>query len=143
MTSSIPTVKAALVSVLAAALPSTQIIYGPSNSVTTKGPWVATVGRAVGTRSPDAMDFASAKEEYTVELMCSVSLAGTSPQAADGLALANYASAEAAIRADTTLGLPGTVQVTGFGQFELMEQADSDGRHAAVRWSVQVYAQVG
>jgi hypothetical protein len=144
MTSSIPTVKAALVSVLAAALPSTQVIYGPVTAVTTTGSRVLTVGRAVGRREQDALGTTTASEQYTVELTNSVDIAGTSQQAADEQALADYVAARAAVDADSTLGITSlaTVQVLATGaDFELLELADDDGRHAAVRWSVSVYAQ--
>lgn len=141
MTSSIPTVKAALVTVLQAALPATQVIYGPLSAVTTTGPRVLTVGRVVGTRSADALDMGTAAESYTVELVCSADLTGTNQQSADEAVLADYVAGEHAIRADITLGLPGTVSVVPFGEIELVEQADENGRHAAVRWSVSVYAQ--
>jgi hypothetical protein len=141
MSSSIPAVKAALVSILTTALPNTQVIYGPVTAVTTTTPRVLTVGRALGRRELDGLSLTSCSEQYAVDLVASVDLGGTGQQSADDLALADYAAAETVIRADPTLGLSGTIQALPTGEFELMEQADENGRHAAVRFSVQVYAQ--
>lgn len=144
MSSSIPAVKAALVSVLAGALPDTQVIYGPKEAVTTTGPRILTVGRVVGSRELDSMSLDTSSESYTVDLVASVSLAGTSQQAADDLALADYAAAEVAVReypGGPTLGLGDGIRVLPTGEFELAELADENGRHAAVRFSVRVYAQ--
>jgi hypothetical protein len=140
--STIPTVKAQLVSVLTAALPSTQIIYGPP--VPPLPPRVLAVGKAIGTRELDSLSLETTAEQYTVELIASVSLSGADQQAADELVLADYAAAELAIRehpSGPSLGLSGTVHVLPTGEFELSEQADDNGRHAAVRFSVSVYAQ--
>jgi hypothetical protein len=144
MTSTIPAVKAALVTVLAAALPNTQVIYGPSGAVTVTEDRLLTVGKVTGSRELDSMSLDTAAERYTVELVASVDLAGTSQQAADEMVLADYAAAEQAIREYPTgpnLGLGAGVQVLPTGDFELAEQADADGRHAAVRFVVNVYAQ--
>ena len=142
MTSSIPTVKAALVSVLAAALPASQVIYGPVTAVTTTTARVLTVGRAQGRRDLDSLSLSTAAEQYTVDLQVSVDIpGGSTQQTADEQALADYAAAEAAVRGNPTLGLSGTIQVLPTGAFELLEQADPEGRHAAVRFSVAVYAQ--
>ena len=141
MTSSVAAVKAALVSVLTSALPDTQVIYGPVTAVSTTRPRVLTVGKATGRRDLDSLTLGSVAETYAVDLVCSVDLAGSVQQAADEAALSDWAVAEAAIRADITLGLLGTVQAVPTGDFELLEQADAEGRHAAVRWSVLVYAQ--
>jgi hypothetical protein len=144
--SSIPAVKAALVSILSAALPDTQVIYGPSTAVTTTSSRILTVGRVTGRRESDSIGLATTREEYTVELVASVDLASTSQQSADELVLADYAAAELAIReypAGPTLGLEaaGVLQAVPFGEFELSELADGDGRHAAVRFGVDVIAQ--
>jgi hypothetical protein len=147
VTSSIPAVKAALVSVLTTALPSTQVIYGPSTAVTTTTGRILTVGRAVGIRELDSLAVGTAAERYTVELVCSVDIgAATSQQTADDLALADYATAEQAIREysggpDLGLAASGVLNLLPTGDFELAELADENGRHAAVRWSVAVYAQ--
>jgi hypothetical protein len=107
--SSIPAVKAALVSILAAALPDTQVIYGPVD----RGDYhiqrgCLTVRGVTGRRESDSIGLATTREEYTVELVASVDLASTSQQSADELVLADYAAAELAIReypAGPTLGL--------------------------------------
>ena len=144
--STVPAVKAALVSLLTTALPSTQVIYGPATSVTVTEDRLLTVGKVTGDRQFNSMTGQTTSERYTVELVASVDLAGTSQQAADELVLADYAAAELAIReysggSDLGLAASGVQQVLPTGEFELVEQADADGRHAAVRFSVAVIAQ--
>jgi hypothetical protein len=144
VTSSIPAVKAALVTVLTAALPNTQVIYGPLASVTTTTGRTLTVGAVAGRRDLDSMSLDTAVEQYTVELNCYADLPGYDQQLADEQALADYATAEQAIReyaAGPTLGVSGVVHILPLGDFALDEIADDTGRHARVRWSVSVYAQ--
>lgn len=141
--SSIGLVKAALVSTLTAALPDVQVIYGPAAGVTTTEARVLTVGRAVGTRDLDSISLATTAEQYVIELLTTADNAGTDQQATTEQALADYTAAELAIREHPTapeLGLGPGIHVLPTGEFELMEQADSNGRHAAVRFSVSVYA---
>lgn len=142
---SIPAVKAALVSVLTAALPNSQVIYGPVTAVTTTSGRILTVRGAIGTRELDSLSLLTTAEQYVLELVVSVDVqAGSSQQDATELALADYAAAELAIREHPTaptLGLGDGIKVLPTGEFELSEQADSNGRHAAVRFGVQVYAQ--
>jgi hypothetical protein len=137
----IPTVKAALVALARTALPTSQAIYGPVTGVTTTGPRLVAVGQVTGTRELDALTLTTTLERYVITVAVSVDLPGTDQQTAEEMALADYAALEAAIRADITLGLPGTVQVIPTGTFDLLEQADPDGRHAVVLFSVNVTAQ--
>jgi hypothetical protein len=122
--SSVQAVKAQLVSILTTALPSTQVIYGPSSALST----------------------AMTEERYTVDLTCSVDLPETDQTDATSVALADYTAAELAIReyvGGPPLGLEaqGVLSVFPTGEFELNELADSKGRHAVVRWSVSVIAE--
>lgn len=144
--SSIPAVKAKLVSLLTTALPNTQVIYGGTGTVTTTGPRILLIGRASGTRQPDSMSLDTSSEQYVIELVASVDLAGTSQQAADEMALDDYAAAELAIReysggGDLGLAASGVLSALPTGAFDLEEQADENGRHAAVRFGVAVIAQ--
>lgn len=140
MTSSISAVKAALVEVLTEALPQSQVIYGSRAAVTVTGPRLALVGRVLGRRDVSSLDLGMS-ELYTVEIQNSVSLATVEQQMADDLALADYDASVTAIRADITLGLPGSLQVIPTGEIELVEVASEQSRDAVVRWYVNVLAQ--
>jgi hypothetical protein len=137
----IPAVKAALVALVEATLPDTQPIYGPISSVTTTGPRVLAIGNVIGTRELDSLSLSSTVERYTVDLAVSVDYVGTDQQSASNAALSDYEEMVDAILADITLGVPGVLQVLPTATFELREQADSDGRHAAVLFAVSVTAQ--
>lgn len=136
----IPAVKAALVTLCASTLPSSQVIYGPITSVTTTTGRVVCVGNVAGIRDLDSLAMTSTVERYTVDLSVFADLPGTNMQAADEQALSDYEDLVTAILANFTLGL-GNVEVVPTGEFELREKADSDGRHAAVTFSVSVTAQ--
>lgn len=137
--SSIGAVKAALVSLLSAALPDTQVLPGPV-SVTTLGPRVLEVG---GESTPivfaaSNLTGTSGTELYTLTLTASVSLAGTNLDSAEDLAVADFAAAVVAIQADPSLGIG--VNATCEGAGELVESANASGRAAAVRFPVEVFA---
>jgi hypothetical protein len=144
--SSVQAVKAQLVSILTTALPSTQVIYGPSSAITIATSRILTVGRVFGTRDFNSLSTAMTEERYTVDLTCSVDLPETDQTDATSVALADYTAAELAIReyvGGPPLGLEaqGVLSVFPTGEFELNELADSKGRHAVVRWSVSVIAE--
>ncbi len=142
----IPAVLAALTALAADTLPGWQIINGPVGSVTTTGSQLVLVGDEIipGRRDLDSMSLETSSEQYTVPMMVNVDIAGTDQLQADGLALAAYESLERAIRehpAGPTLGLPGVLQALPLDDFSLRRQADENGRHAAVRFSVFILAQ--
>ena len=144
--STIPAVKAALATVIGAAISGAQVINGPASSVTTLADRVVEIGNAAGVRELDSLTLGTTSERYMVELTFSASLSGTDQTAATALALADYEAAELAIReysGGPGLGLSasGVLQVLPTGEFSLQEQADSNVRNAAVRSSVSVYAQ--
>lgn len=137
----ISTVKARLVEVLTAALPDTQVVYGPLSAVTTLKPRALSVGRAAGTREITSLSLTSAQERYTIDLLVSVALSGTSQQSADELALADYASAvDAIVVAHPDLGLGAGYTIVARSEFELVEVADDQGRAAQVWFAVAVTA---
>lgn len=150
MTTSIATVTAALVADLDNLLPLTQVIDGPREAVTTMTERVLTVGARIydASREDDSMDGSTSAEQYTVEMVNSVSLAGADTlDDAVALVLADYAQAEQYIReypGGQELGLlaGGVLQVAPSRDFELVKRADENGRHAALRWGVRIYAQV-
>jgi hypothetical protein len=146
--SSVPAVKAALVTLLTAALPNTQVIYGPGTAVTTTTGRILTVGKVTnGLRDLDSMAIGTTEERYTVALAFSVDLPGAGTLAtAVTQVFADYTAAELAIREyaggpDLGLAAQGVLQALMFGGWNLDEQADSNGSHAAIDSSVAVIAQ--
>lgn len=146
--STVPAVKAALVTLLTTTLPDTQVIYGPSTAVTTTKPRIVTVGKVTNAnRDLNTMGIDTTEERYTVDLAFSVDLPGAGTLAtAVSQVFADYAAAEIAIREypagpDLGLAASGVLRVLMTGDWESDEQADSDGAHAAVRCSVAVIAQ--
>jgi len=145
MSSTVAAVKATLQSVLAAAVPDAQVIYGPRSGVTITTDLVMAIGRVTGTSVLDSMSVATREERYVVEVDVSASLRAVDQRDADDKALTAYAAAESAIRTfpGSALGLEaaGVMSALPTGEFQLAELADEDGRHAAVRFGVAVYAQ--
>jgi hypothetical protein len=137
---SIPAVKAALAALATTTLPASQVIYGPISAVTTTSGRVVSIGRVIGVRDLDSLSLGSTLERFTVDLAVSVDLAGTDQRTADEQALSDYEDLVSAVLDDITLGL-GNVSALPTGEFQLLEQADADGRHAAVTFSISVVAQ--
>lgn len=144
MTTTVPTVKVALVALLTSLLPDVQVIYGSIGTETLTTPRVLTVGGAAGTSELDSLTLGTSLERYTVSLVVSCTINGPDAQrAATEAACAVYATAEQAIREHPTgdLGVPGVLQAIPTGDFEVTE-ADTDlGSNAAVTWSVFIQAQ--
>lgn len=136
---SIAAVKAALVTLLDAALPSTQVIPGPVD-VTTLSSRLLVVGSESTPIQfdPTNLTGTSGAATYTLTLTASVSLSGTSLAASETLAQADFAAAVAAIQADETIGLT-NVSATVSGSGELVEKSDATGRQVDVRFPVVVY----
>lgn len=145
--SSIPDVLDKLVELGSEILPNSQVIYGPPASVTTLDDRVLVVAdrpvRAVA--ELDSMSLDSSSENYVVPMAVSVDVAGTDQRTAVLAAIADYEAMEKAIREHPlgpSLGLGEPTHVLPTGDFELQQRADDNGRHAAVLFSVQVYAQI-
>lgn len=131
--------KDALVTLLDAALPDTQVLTGPAD-VTTLTSRVLEVGSESTPVQfdPSNLTGTSVTATYTLTLTASVSLAGTSLSAAEDLALADFAAAVAAIQSGPSLGL-WNVNASVVGSGELVESAGANGRSAAVRFPVDVF----
>ena len=145
--STVPAVKAALVTLLTATLPSTQVIYGPVSAVTTTTGRIATVGKVTNAnRDLNTMTIDTTEERYTIDLAFSVDLPGAGNLAtAVTQVFADYTAAEVAIREftggpDLGLAAQGVLRALMTGDWESDEQADIEGSHAAVRCSVAVIA---
>jgi hypothetical protein len=136
---SIGTVKTNLVTILSAALPSSQVVSGPID-VTTLKPRALEVGSATTPLQfdPSSLDGRSGTELYTLTLTVSVSLSGTDLSGPEDLAMADFAAAVAAIRADPSLGIA-NLNATCSGAGELVESATASGRAAAVRFPVEIF----
>ena len=147
MTSSVAAVKAQLVAILAPALGSdTQVLYGSIASATTTGSQALTVGKVAGTRELRSLTRLSCHERYTVELVAAVSSSSAGQQEVDEAVMAIYELAEVTIRSypggsDLGLAASGVLKILPLGEFELVEQADENGWHAAVRFAADVVAQ--
>jgi hypothetical protein len=140
--SSIPAVKSALVAILSSALPNTQVIYGPGTTVTTLRSRILVVGESVtGTLTSTSIDLSSGTEQYSINMLASVSISGTNGPLADTEALADFAATVAAIQDDPHLG-GNTLTATVDGSFELSETANDSGRSADVRFPVNVFATI-
>lgn len=138
--SSIALVKAALVAILTPALPDTQVIPGPVD-VTMLRSRVLEVG---GESTPiliqvTSLDGSSRTETYTLMLTASVSQSGTILGVAEASAVDDCAAAVAAIVANPSLGLD-NLNATVTGNAELTESANAQGRSAAVRFPVEIFA---
>lgn len=137
--SSIGAVKARLVEILAEALPETQVIPGPAD-VTTLTERVLEVGGETTPIEVDVsgLDLLTGTEKYTLALTISVSYSGTDLDAPETVAVADFRTAVAAIRADMSLGLLNlSATVTGQGQLE--ESSSEWGRSAAIRFPVAIF----
>lgn len=139
MSATIGAVKARLVTVLAAALPSTQVEYGPI-SKTTLPPRVLEVGGESTPLTVAVSDLAgsSGTETYILTLTASVSLSGVDLALAETQAVADFRAAVAAIQADGTLGLD-NVSATVSGSGELNGISGAWGRAVAVRFPVEIF----
>jgi hypothetical protein len=152
VSSTIPAVRAALAAQLPAVTAGTtiagqpaptQVIYGPREAAAQVGPLVLSIGPTRGMKRLDAMTLASTEERYTQTLTASCSLAGAdSQQLAVETACQVWQLVEAWLRANPTLaGTAGVLQALPAEEFELIVQADEDGRHAAMRFGVAIVAQ--
>lgn len=137
---SIGEVKDALVTLLTAALPDTQVVVGPAD-VTTLKQRACEVG---GASTPldlqvTAFDGSSCTGTYTLTITTSVSLPGTNESLAEDQAVADFKAAAVAIQSDQTLGLE-NVSATVTGAGELVESSAASGRSAAVRFPVVIFS---
>jgi hypothetical protein len=127
----------ALVALGQTTLSGFQVVEGPPDSVSTLGAKVLIVGDGeIVSLNPLAVETAS--ETYEMPLVISVSLPGADMRAPISAALDAYALMESAIRG---LSVQGVLRVVP-GDWRMQTASDSNGRSAAVKFGVRVYAQI-
>ena len=137
---SIGAVKDALVTLLTAALPYTQVIVGPADVTTLKNRTLVVGGESTPMELRlTNFDGSSSDAIYTLTITVSVSLPGTDESKAEDMAVADFNAAVAAIQADQALGLDANFSATVTGAGELLESSSASGRSAAVRFPVVIY----
>lgn len=134
--------KTALKALLVAALPSSQVIYGPASSVTTLGSRVVEVG-GPETQVRYETDFNGnpTLRTYVLPVTISVSQPGTDISTVEDLAEADAETAVTTIANNRSLGLS-NLRAKVDGNYVLMLKADETGRSAAVRFDVTIVATV-
>jgi hypothetical protein len=87
-----------------------------------------------------SLGLATFTESYDVPVQLVVSAQGSTLADVTALVMADFATAQAAVRDNPTLGalVGGIAQTTG--EFTLVRKADTDGQEADVLFSVSVYA---
>jgi len=143
--STVDGVKAALVALFGSVLPSdVQVLYGPATVPTELADSVVTVGKVTGTSELDSLGVGTTGDDYTVEIIVSVTMpGGDTQQLATQTALGLWGTTRDAVLAHATgdLGVAGVLSAKPVGAWELTEYAGDFGRSAAIRWSVRVKAQ--
>jgi hypothetical protein len=141
--SSVPEVLAAIAALGTATLPNSQVINGSLTSVT------GTQGRLflIGDeefevqREPDSLGGTTATESYTVPCAIAADIQTPDQYVADAQAWADYEAVEAAIRAAPQLGLAASFSLNASVTVPRFRRlADENGRHALVRFGVEVFA---
>lgn len=135
---SIPAVKAALTAAFTAALPDSQVINGPAESVSSIKSRYVEVGDVNGTITVTSLDLRRATEQYTVLITVSASAAGYDPIPVTAAALADFETACDAVRADPSLGIDVAAKVEG--SFEMHETAEGQGRATVITFPVAIFA---
>lgn len=140
--STVPAVKAALVSLFTAALPTAQVIYGPRGNVTITEDSVVEVGGVVGEVDAASMNLRE-HEDYVIEVTVSASISSGTQQAATEAADALWVAVKATIRNPPggSLSVSGVSSVQPIGEFEFTETPSSNDRNTAIRFGVRVQAQ--
>jgi hypothetical protein len=134
-------VKTALVTLFQAALPNSQVIYGPRDNASVISGRVVVVGSddTEFDVQPDSLGM-STSEEYILPCVLSVSLPGSDQNEADTQAFDDYAACRDAVSADPSLAGAG-VFAYPLGVNRHHPVADSNGRSAAVFFGIQVHSQ--
>lgn len=135
---SIPAVKAALTAAFTAALPDSQVINGPAESVSSIKSRYVEVGDVTGTLAVTSMNLRRGTEQYTVLVTVSASTAGYDPIPATAAALADFEVCCGAVRADPSLGIGVVAKLEG--SFEMREVAQDQGRATVVTFPVAIFA---
>lgn len=145
MASSIPLVKAELVSLWAEALPTVSVKAGSRPPITSVASEGLSVGHVTFTRFFDSMSEASVEERYKIECALVVNKRADQ-QIVSERAMELYGIAEAAVRLHPegpSLGLPLTVSAMPVGEGELDELEDETMCHSVVLFNIDVTAHVG
>lgn len=125
-----------------------QTIDGPANAVTTTKPRVFAIAdeEIVSPTDFDSLGGPGMSERYTVPLVISVSLPGadTLAQARTEAFAAHEDLRDALLSGDRRLGLTaqGVLDVVPTSERRVQQFASDNGRSVAVRWGVDVYAQL-
>jgi len=149
MTSSVPAVKAALVTLLTVTLPTAQVRYGPRGP-TTRDDVVSVGGIPEAQDNPATLGTARKQDEvYQVEVIVSCSRSGPdTQQTSTEAALALYGAAKDALRTspNEALGVAGVFWARPTGRWSLAESEGADllreATNATLRFVVEVKARV-
>lgn len=149
--SSAPAVLVALTTLGVAALPNSQVINGPAGSVAISRPRLLLVGpdsdeEIFIDEQFDSLAGLTTSEQYVVPLTVVADYSGTDQASVDAAAFADCDAMLQAVAnhpSGPTLGLEasGVISVLPIGERRFQRMANESGRHAAVRFGVQVYAQ--
>ena len=131
-------VKDALPVLFAAALPDSQVIDGPEESVSRTKSHVLAVGDVIGQNDVSNFALTTDTEQYSVQCAISVGLPGYEVKPVRDGAIADYVAAKAAVQADPSLGIANVAAAVG--SFELQEYASDKGRSAMLTFPVMIFA---
>jgi len=141
--STVPAVKAALVTLFTPALSDAQVVYGPRGTATETKSKVIAVGNVTGLFGVAALNLRRS-EDYVIQVTASATLAspGTQRDATEA-ATALWVAAEAVVRNPPggSLGVAGVQSVQLTGEFDLVEGLDGDGHDTTIRFGIRVRAQ--
>lgn len=151
--STVPAVLAAITALAITALPnSCQVVNGPAGAVAVTRGRVVLIGpdsdeEILITEDYDSLSNVTTSEEYFVPMTAVADYSGTDQTVADGAAFADCTAVLQAIAdhpSGPTLGLEasGVISVQAVGERRFQRVANESGRHAVVRFGVQVYAQL-
>ena len=147
---SIPAVRAELKTLLETAVGplGVQVIDGSPTSVTTLGKDVLLISKVEGARGAGSQNqigtttrnipFGTAQDEYTIQLIISVSRPGPG-EPTDEMVIAD-AIFEAARGAIDNLDEAGVYEVLPTGEFIIEPESDSNGRYVTIAFGVHVVA---
>ena len=154
--SSIPLVYAALLDLLTPALAAVTVgsetiaVQVTTTGQTTLAPNVMWIGKVEGVRSAGTQNrirtttgnvpFGTSQDEYTVQMVISVSRPGTDILTIIEIADAIFEAARDAIEASDDLAIDGVYEALPTGEFEFTPEADANGRYVTVGWGVNITA---
>jgi hypothetical protein len=149
--SSVPAVRAALVSLFETALAAydVQVIKAPGTE-TTLMPTNLILGRITGQRSAGSQNrirtttrnipFGTSQDEYTAELYLSLSRGLVDILALEAEADVIFEAARTAVEDYDESGISGVFEMLPTGEFEYESGGDANGRYVTIAWGVDVTA---